>query len=513
MKYVLTNEQMRAADEYTITEKGMPSSVLMGGAGNSLAHEVETLQKEGAVLIVCGGGNNGGDGFVCARVLRSGKRTVDVLCVAEKFSHDGEAQKRKWLALGGEILTEIPDKKYAVVVDCLFGTGFHGQIKGKEEKLVLAIRRLQEGGAKVLSADIPSGVNGENGVATGLAVRADTTLCFGELKTGVLLCDGIDLSGEVKRADIGIHLPEKNYARLMDNELANTLLPKRKKNSHKGSYGRAAIVAGSESYTGAALLSARACLKSGAGYTALFLPKSILPYYYLRAPEILLCPSNEGGRYAFNEDAAASLLAYDSIAYGMGMGVSEEVYKGAVWLMENYEGKLLLDADAINSLAAYGDSEPFARKKCSLVLTPHAKEFSRLTGLSTTEIFEGGVALVRKIAQEKDCALLLKGATSIIAEGERVILSNAGNSGQAKGGSGDVLSGIIAALLAQGCDSLSAAALGSYLAGVAAELAVKKTGEYSLTASDIIDTLGESFLFVTENADKERGDEQATAKE
>ncbi len=507
MKYVLTNVEMREADEYTILEKGMPSSVLMGGAGSALAEEAARLLKGGRVLCVCGGGNNGGDGFVCARMLKSRRDEVDVVCFAEKFSHECETQRRKWLAVGGEIASAIPEKEYAVVVDCLFGTGFRGRAEGKAEEAIFAINRLKEKGAKVLSADIPSGVDGENGVARGAAVRADVTLCFGELKTGVLLCDGIDCAGRVKRADIGVELPKTDYARLVDDEWAAELLPKRKKNSHKGSYGRAAIVAGGENYTGAAFLSAWACLKSGAGYTTLFVPKEILPYYYLRAPELLLCPSNEGGKYAFNEEIMQDLLAYDSVAYGMGMGVSEEVYRGAAWLLERYEGKLLLDADGLNSLAAYGGAEAFKNKKCALVLTPHVKEFSRLTGLPVQEIFAGGSRLVKEIAEEWGCTLLLKGATTLLSDGEKVALSTAGNSGQAKGGSGDVLSGVVAALLSQGCAPFDGASAGAYLAGKAAEIAARTEGEYSLTASDIVANLGKSFLLVSENANKERGEE------
>ncbi len=494
MRYVLTNSQMQEADGYTVHEMGMPPSVLMGGAGSALADEVKRFGKQGKALCVCGGGNNGGDGFVCARILRSGGWSVDIVCFAKKFSPDCQAQYRKWEALGGEVLTKIPNEPYAVVVDCLFGTGFHGKAEGKAEEAILAINALKKKGAVVLSADIPSGLNGENGVAKGAVVQADITLCIGELKAGVLLADGIDCAGEVKRADIGIHLPRTDYAALIDRELAKAWLPLRKKNSHKGSYGKAAIVAGSVEYTGAAYLSAAACLKGGVGYTTLFAPEELLPLYALKAPEMLLRPSSKGGRYAFNEESLRPLLAYDSVAYGMGMGESEEVYKGLAWLIENYEGKLLLDADGINSLAKYGKLDLLKRKKCALALTPHAKEFSRLSGLSLEEIFEGGVALAQSFAKEYGCTLLLKGATSIITDGEGISLCNAGNSGQAKGGSGDVLSGVIAALLAQGADGYAACGLGAYLAGTAAELAAKETGEYSLTASDILSHLGKAFL-------------------
>ncbi len=505
MKYVLTNLQMREADRHTIEEKGIPSSVLMGGAGNALAEEVKALTK-GRVLCVCGGGNNGGDGLVCARVLSSAHYEADVVCFTGKRTAECDAQYRKWLALGGEIHTEFPDKAYDVVVDCLFGTGFHGEATGREKEAILAINALKERGAVVLSADIPSGVDGENGLARGAAVRADITLCIGELKAGVLLADGIDCAGEVKRADIGIILPEKNYATLLCSKQANALLPKRKKNSHKGSYGRAAIVAGSLAYTGAAYLSAAACLKSGAGYTSLFLPKELVPLFALKAPEILLRPICEGGMYAFNEEATTDLLAYESVAYGMGMGISEEVFKGLSFLLQNYEGKLLVDADGLNSLAKYGALDLLKDAKCAVVLTPHAKEFSRLTGLSLTEIFEGGLELPKRFAKEYACTLLVKGATSIVTDGEAIALVNAGNSGQAKGGSGDVLAGVIAALLAQGCTPFDGAALGAYLTGTAAEIAAKRSSEYSLTASDIVASLGLSFR-VAENAHDDRADD------
>ncbi len=508
MRYVLTNGEMREADLHTIEEQGMPANVLMGGAGSALADEMGRLAAKGKILCVCGSGNNGGDGLVCARILKSAGREVDVVCLAQKRSHECETQYHKWLALGGETLSKIPDERYSGVVDCLFGTGFHGRAEGDAEGAILAINRLKEGGAKVLSADIPSGVNGENGVVEGVAVCADVTLCIGELKTGVLLADGIDCAGEIKCADIGIVLPRTDYAVLLEREGVRTFLPKRKRNAHKGSYGKAAIVAGSEEYTGAAFLSAVACLRSGAGYTTLFAPKDILPHYVLKAPEILLRSVCEGGRYAFNEEMMLPLLAYDAVAYGMGMGQSEEVYKGAVWLLQHYEGKLLLDADGLNSLAAYGDATTLLQsKKCEVVLTPHGKEFSRLCGLPTKEIAAGGVAFCQEYAKKTGTTLLLKGATTVVTNGEKRALNCAGNSGQAKAGSGDVLSGIILSLMAQGADTFEAACAGSFLAGTAAEVAAKTQGEYSLTATDVIACLGRAFLLVAEDADKEGGEE------
>lgn len=506
MKYLLTNEQMREADSYTINVLGTPARTLMERAGEALAKETEKFSKTGAVLCVCGGGNNGGDGFVCARILQTRGYDVDVLFFAEKLSNDCAYNRERWMEIGGKTYEAFPKKDYAVIVDCLFGTGFHGSLQGENFSVVQEINARKKGGAKVLSADIPSGINGGNGKAEAGAVYADVTLCIGEYKIGAFLQDGLDYSGEVKRVDIGISLPETDgeksafpYVELADCEYVKNRLPMRKRNSHKGTYGRAAIVAGSLEYTGAAYLSASACLRSGAGYTTLYLPSGILPYYVLKAPEILLKPSNNGDRYEFNEEKAAELLAYDSIAYGMGMGVSEQVAQGAEYLLKNYTGKLLLDADGLNSLAQYSADSVIGllrEKKCEAVLTPHAKEFSRLSGLPMEKILQASLSSSVEFANKTRSVILLKGASSIVTDGEKTVLVTAGNAGLAKGGSGDVLSGVIAGLCASGADVFDGGVCAAFLVGKAAVLGTAEKGEYSLTATDVISYLGGAFLSV-----------------
>ncbi len=504
MKYVLTNKQMREADAYTVQTLGAPSLLLMERAGIALADEAERMAPTGKLVCVCGGGNNGGDGFVCARTLKSRGREVNVVFYAQTQSADCRVNMEKWQALGGEILSAIP-KDCALIVDCLYGTGFKGSLLDADADTVNAINALGARGVKVLSADIPSGVNGENGRVEGVAVQADVTLCIGELKTGVFFAGGIDHAGRIERADIEIQLcPEEQYAALTDRALVKALLPVRKRNSHKGTYGKAAIVAGSVEYTGAAWLAASACLRSGAGYTALFLPREILPYYTLKAPEILLKSVSDGGMYAFNEDRMRELHGYDSVAYGMGMGVSEEVAKGAEWLLANYEGKLVLDADGLNSLAAYRKeelSQILNNKKCDVILTPHVKEFSRLTGMGVKELIENGYSTVKAVAKAWNTNVLLKNAVSVVTDGERVALNASGCSGQAKGGSGDALSGVVAGLCAMGASAYEGAVVGAYLCGKAAELAAERESEYALVASDVISYLGAAFLFVTKDAD------------
>lgn len=295
------------------------------------------------------------------------------------------------------------------------------------------------------------------------------------------------------------NLEKDIFCEVSTKESVVSLLPKRQRDSHKGTYGRAAIVAGSERYTGAAYLSTAACLRAGAGYTALFTPKGILPHYMLKAPEALLTPLCEGGEMRFEESVFEDLLTYDSIVYGMGMGISEAVARGAVYLLEHYTGKLILDADGLNSLAAYQKesfSKIFTEKQCNVLLTPHVKEFSRLSGKTVEEIRAEGVRAPLAFAKKYQVGVLLKSSTSILTDGERICLNETGNSGQAKGGSGDVLSGVIAGLCASGASVFDGGKIAAYLVGRAAELAAQELSEYALTASDLIAYLGKAFLDV-----------------
>ncbi len=501
MEYLLTTEEMRFADRQTI-DSGAPSETLMERAGLALADACQRIAPTGRVLLLCGGGNNGGDGFVCARVLKERQREVDLVCYAENRSADCAKMEKKWLATGEKAHIVIPKKEYALVVDCLYGTGFHGKLAGKDEEAVLAVNALQKEGTKVLACDIPSGVNGNSGFAEGLAVQADDTLCIGEIKRGVLFGDGIDLSGRIERVDIGITLPNTDYPEVIDFEYAKAILPKRKRNSHKGTFGRAGVVGGSTEYTGAPFLSANACLHTGAGYTTLFLPEDLLSYYILKAPEILLKSVCEGGKYGLNEKKMRSILSLDSVAYGMGMGVSKDVFEGAKWLVENYEGKLILDADGLNSIAAYGGDLTafFAKKTCEVLLTPHVKEFSRLSGLSVEEIVKNPVDSAKDCAKKWGVSVLLKNAVSVITDGARVLVNRAGTSGQAKGGTGDVLAGVILSLSAQGLPVFESGALSAYLVGRGAEMASREVGDYALTASRLIEFTDRALLRIAEDA-------------
>lgn len=503
---------MRAADAFTIKELGVPALELMERAGEALYETAKTLAGTGKILCVCGSGNNGGDGYVCGRKLLLDGYVVDGFSFGENPSEGCQINRAEFEINGGVMLGEMPNGGYSLVIDCLFGTGYTPRENEAVGEVIKKINALKRRGAKVLSADIPSGVGGTNGLTRGLAVQADITLCIGEIKTGAVLGDGLDYCGELRRADIGICLPDfdkegEGYAHLIEREEIRELLPQRKRNTHKGNYGVASVIAGSEKYTGAAYLAATAAARSGAGYTRLYLPKELLPLFALKTPEVLLCPLDEGGRVAFNEEIYASIPS-GGVAIGMGLGVSEEVAKGVEYLISHHEGTLIIDADAITSLAEYAFErldEIFAKKSCGVLLTPHPLEFARLLKSTTTEVLSDDMALAKAFAAKHGVTVLLKGASSIITDGKRVSVCTAGTAGQAKGGSGDVLSGVLAGLAAMKLSPCDAAKAGAYLCGTAAELAAKEYGEYSLLASDIIRYLGKAFLRTAENSDEEGG--------
>lgn len=503
MKYLLTNGQMQAADRREMIFT--PAIELMERAGRAVADFVQKIDRRGRILCVCGGGNNGGDGFVCARYLLEKNYDVSVLCKAENFSAETEDNKKKFLEIGGQIAREMPRGKISVIVDCLIGTGFKGELRRETAALIQEINSKKEEGVYVVAVDIPSGICGDNGLGK-IAVQADETLCIAAEKIGIRLSDGLDCAGRISVVDIGIKPKEKyagEFVRLQEKEDIKRILPTRKRNSHKGTYGKVAIVAGSEEYSGAALLALKSALKSGAGYVTLFTPQGIKSKYMLQAPEALLVGLNGGGSVEFYESDFEKLCGYDAISYGMGMTVSKDVYKGVIYLLEHYEGKLILDADALNSIAAYGHIGDFLRKKkCDVLITPHLKEFSRLTGLEMTEILQDPIAYTKKISQVYGLSVLLKGAATVISDGRFSVVNATGCSAQAKGGSGDVLSGLIGGLCAQGLAAFDGARAGNFLAGFAAELAAQKWTEYAATPTDFIEQFGAAFSAITENSDE-----------
>ena len=468
MERVLSNAQMRLSDAYTIAEKGVSSAELMHAAGVAIAEEAENTAKSlqtDEILVVCGTGNNGGDGYVCAEVLRNRGFNVAVYALDGKFSADCQREK---LAYKGRYLRHMWG---AIVIDCIFGTGLDRNITGEIYSL---IEQINSYGAFVISADIPSGLSGDSGKTMGICVQANKTVAIAEYKLGHFLNDGIDLCGEVVKRDIGISVPQNvlsGCALIYDEEDLTEFFKKRKRNSHKGTYGTANLIAGSKKYLGAAALSLQSALKSGCGIVKLSTSEEVKLAIAAKYPQAI---------YMEKVDLNAN-----AIAAGMGCGATPELYDTIKFLFKEYAGTLLVDADGLNALSKYG-VEILKDKKCAVVLTPHLKEFSRLTKLSVEEISNDPVSHAKVFAKEYGVILVLKSATTVITDGEKIALNVRGSTALAKGGSGDILSGFLCGTLARGLTPFDASVCATSVLGLSAEISSEEKTDFCATAYDII---------------------------
>ncbi|MBO4251630.1 MAG: NAD(P)H-hydrate dehydratase [Clostridia bacterium] len=472
MERILSVAEMREADEYTINKTGVSADILVERAGCAVAEEITKRFKGGRVLVCTGKGNNGKDGKVIASILSK----IHGFSVSTFSAEVG--------------FFKIFEKKFDIIVDCLFGTGLNREITGRYR---IAVEKINESGAFIVSCDIPSGINGDSGKIMGEAVKADLTVAIQEYKTGHFLNEGVDYSGKVVAKDIGISVWTEECSHRITDKDAASLFPDRPRNIHKGDGGKIAVVGGSKKYSGSVLLSysALCAYKTGAGYAAIAVPDCIFSVVAGVNPEclILTLPDNGDGM-AFDEKALKPLLDYDAIAFGMGAGSTVDTYKSLVFLLENYTGRLVIDADGLNALAVFGTGVlKSENRKCEVVLTPHIGEFIRLSGKNKEEILSDTIAQAKAFAKEYGVTLLLKNAVSVITDGERTIINTTGDSGMAKGGSGDVLSGFIAGLLNRDDEPVLCVGVAAYLFGRAGEIAAKEQNSYTITASDIIAAL------------------------
>lgn len=459
---------MRAADEYTMNKAGVPSSDLMQRAGRAIAEETERIvQERGAknILVVCGKGNNGGDGYVCAEELRRRGYHVAVYAFEGTLSEDC---RRERAAYSGDYSTTICGD---VIVDCIFGTGLCREIRSDYAEI---ISRINDSGAFVVSADIPSGIDGNNGIRLGCAVHADLTVALAEYKIGHFFADGADACGKIVKKDIGILCPSQNYAGIYEENDLRDFYPRRKRNTHKGSYGIANIIAGSGTYIGAAALAVNAALQSGCGFVKLTTGDEVRNALAALYPQVIFLKEPD--------------LNADCIAVGSGCGVTVELYEQIKELLNGYRGKLIIDADGLNSLAKYG-VKILKSHTCEVVLTPHVKEFSRLAERSVNDIIHDPIGLAENFSKEYGVITVLKNSSSVISDGNRTVINARGNTALAKAGSGDMLTGFLCGSVARGLSPFDGAVCAANTLGMAAELSAAEKTEYCATAKDIIKNL------------------------
>lgn len=489
MRAVLTPEEMRGLEKQSF-ETGISSREVMGRAGAAAAEILlQRLRPEEPVLVVCGGGNNGGDGFVCAYTLAQKGRQTDIMMVSdpEKLSSDAAYyyQKAQYLC------TQNTDKAYAWAVDALFGIGFHGCARGKAAEAILFINELRNKGAGVLAIDIPSGLHPESGMTVGPVVQADLTVTFQYSKTGQILGRGLDLCGELLTVPVGLLAMESATILQPEWQDLQGLFPPRKKATHKGSYGHIGILAGSRGMEGAGALAALAALRSGAGRVSLGVPESCLPFYDKRALEIMCTglPDKDGRLVPDGPALDAFTADKDAVVIGPGLGRSSEIAQAVRYVLQNIKVPLIIDADGLFGLT---EEDLLFMRGRQVILTPHTGELAHLLGVSIQELENAPLEFDRGLAEKIQNILVHKSAYTVIATPGKTYLGAFGSPGMATAGSGDVLAGILGALAAV-LPFEQAAWAGAMLHGAAGALAAAQWSETAMIASDIIACLPAVF--------------------
>ena len=512
MHGVFTAEEMRRLDRRAITELGIPGATLMENAGRGAAGRIEALLRglkappRGArVAVVCGKGGNGGDGFVVARWLKRSGVRPDVLLAFPEGEIGGDAGgKLKALKRSGVRAWLVGDPRAAaetlarahVIVDALLGTGSRGAPDGRVARL---IEPMNASGRPVVALDIPSGISPDGDAPAGPAVRATLTLTFAGFKRGLVSGPGAALAGRVEVVPIGI--PAGEVLRGLTTFVLEAVdvaphFPRRPRDAHKGTYGHLLVVAGSLGKTGAAALAAAAALRSGVGLVTVATPASQQPVVASLVREAMTEPLPETAARTLalkSREVVAELAAQrDAVALGPGLGLDDETRAVARALVQETAKPMAVDADALSALA--GHPEVLRAAPAARTLTPHPGEMARLLGASVPEVQRDRIATVRDFAARHGAHVVLKGAWSVIGDPEgRVFVNPTGNPGMASGGTGDVLTGLLGALLARGMAPGVALQAAVYLHGLAGDIAAEWVGEESLIAGDVIAALPDAF--------------------
>ncbi len=512
---VFTAAEMRALDARAIRELGIPGPRLMDNAGTGAAALIARWLapiRGKAVVVVCGKGNNGGDGFVVARRLKARGAAVRVFLVGRRAEVRGDAADAlgRWRGRVEEV--EEPSGLARAlggadgIVDALLGTGVSGAARGPVAAAIEAINRAGAGGVPVVALDLPSGLDSDRGALLGPTVKAWRTVTFAGLKRSLLLAPAAAQAGVVEIGDIGV--PAEAARRGITTwrlEIADVRpsFPPRDLDAHKGRFGHLLVVAGSLGKTGAAVLAGRAALRSGVGLCTIAAPASQQPIVAAQAPEYMTEALPETAAQSLALEAKDRLLELarrmDAVAIGPGLSLDPETQELARVLIRELQRPMVVDADALSALAGHLDLLRHAAGP--RVLTPHPGEMARMLGTTIEAVQADRIEMARTFAREHRVAIALKGAHTVIGGPDgHVTINPTGNPGMAKGGAGDVLTGIVGALLAREIEPAAALRAGCYLHGLAGDVAARERGEYAMLASDIIESLPAALRALAEPA-------------
>jgi NAD(P)H-hydrate epimerase len=499
---------MREIDQAAIHEIGIPGIILMENAALRVVEEIKNILGEvnyKSIIVFCGKGNNGGDGFAIARHLFNAGANVLVVLIADRNEVKGDALTNLQIIenLGIKIvqvvdevhLEEIAASLYLcdLIVDAIFGTGIKGNISGTVADI---IQLINYSGRYVVSVDIPSGINGDTGQICGVCVNADTTVTFALPKVGLLNYPAADYVGKLVIADISIPgsiIERQNInINIIEKEYIKGLIPARYSNSNKGDYGKIFIVAGSTGMTGAATLAGLAAIRSGSGLVTVGIPKALNAIMEVKLTEVMTFPLEDEGRGTLSHSCIHQIIEKmnkaDVMVFGPGLSTDASIPDILKDVLKQSDIPIIIDADGINALAK--NINVLKECKCPVVITPHPGEMSRLTGLGIQHIQANRIETARNFAKDWNITVVLKGARTVVAlPDEEVFINCTGNAGMATGGTGDVLAGIIASLAGQGLGVSKAAIAGVYIHGLAGDISAETRGEHGLIATDLIEAL------------------------
>ena len=488
----LDADQMRATDRWAIQQQGVPSLQLMETAGRAVAEAAAEAAGPGRAAIVCGKGNNGGDGLVTARALREMGFEVDALLLGpgDQLSEDARANLERFDGAREVGVGDLPAalEGAGVIVDAIFGTGFAGAPRDPARS---AIDAINDADATVVATDIASGVNASTGEVEGKAVRAHVTVTFHAPKLGHWIAPGKEHTGKLRVAPIGI--PEGPPVEATAGVIGTRVLelaPHRAAGSTKFSSGQVVVVGGSRGLTGAVCLSALGAIRSGAGYATVAVPADLESIFEIKLTEVMSlgCASREGRlRPAASEQILGATERAASVVLGSGMGREQGTQRLARELTQRIRAPLVLDADGLNAHA--GRIESLADREGPLVLTPHEGEMGRLLDRDSSEIKAKRLESTRETAERSGAIVLLKGDDSIVADGERVAVNAVSSPQLATAGTGDVLTGVIAALIARGLEPFAATCAAVVAHSRAGRAAGERVGHDSVIAGDVIEAM------------------------